>query len=268
MPDTTTLTIVFRGLTVFRKNREESQMEIGILTDDGHVPRISTIQNGVLSKVFDLRRIPAFDNKDSFNWRIQIDGLEPNASIYTNGSIGFNRQTHPDDRDFRWIADLESSEFYGRDLTAELDTSLLFPIVQVPYGEFYTRLKTVHLKRTRGTNPTEDFGCLGGVTGCDIELPVDATAKLIAVDDGSEIFRFKNAPNTIYEFANSPPDVDVHMGMVMAGHQPDHFQHYYDLFRDPNVERFVFSEPNPAPSPDPALCGGANLGDRQGPLRP
>jgi hypothetical protein len=278
MPETSILTIVFRGLLVFHKNAEKNQMEIGILPDEAHILRISTIKNGVLAAVADLRKAPPMDDPSHPIWRLEVDGLtEPNASVYTNGSLGFNRLTHSDERDFRWITDLEGREFYDRVLTSELVSEMLFPVLHIPYGEFYTRLKTPNLRRKKGTGDFGEFGCTAGVSACDISIEKGGAATLVA-DDGTEVFTFKSEPNTIYEFANSPPDIAVHpetdsatpaaeIPVVEHEHpSKDHFQHYYALFKDPKVERFEFEVPDMDPNPDPALCGATSVGRRPEPV--
>src|SRR5688572_462684 len=96
-----TLTIAFQGLMIFHEDKKNNLMEIGILREASHVPRILTIANGVLADVEDLR--PRLGNPAQRRWRVNVTNpVSQGISIYTNGSEQFDRQTHPDDRDFRY----------------------------------------------------------------------------------------------------------------------------------------------------------------------
>ena len=282
MSEVSTLTIVFRGLMIFHKDEENDRMEIGILRVHGHIPRVLTIKNGVLAAV---RVFEEEDLKQPF-WELEVTNpVGLGVSTYTNGSVKFERKTHKDDRDFRWIMDLEARDFYNRDLTKEMNTNKLMPVLHVPHGEFYTRLKSPLLLRKEGPGEFEPFGCVAAVTGCDI--PFDGGGAELKVAGGSTLFTFKNEPNTIYEITNTPPDVvpppeqdgrhvgGPHTEATPATQRktegkdspPDHFQHYYDLFPVIPSPRFEFQPANPTPGPDPALCGKGMLGKRTNPLR-
>ncbi len=99
-------------------------------------------------------------------------------------------------------------------------------------------------------------------------------------ETGEVIFRFRKEPGISYEILNTPPDEGepspgaaaevappdsphVHSG----SEQPpdDHFQFYYKLFLDPDVEKFGFKSAAP-PAPSPARCGWVFLSKRRAPL--
>lgn len=293
-----TFTIVFRGLLVFHlvENRNgQRRFDIGVLPEEGHFLRINTITNCVLAGVFPLeahvRRTQPF-------WRLAVDNpVGGGISIHTSGTQ-FDRLTHPDEKDFRWLTDIEGREFYDRELTEELDTCPLMPILRVYNGIFYTRLKSTQLERRQGNGQFELFGSIAGVVGCDIPI-LGGRVRLMQEDTGVRIFPFKVEPNTIYEFANTPPDIGPHdehraraAAALAAGDRQgeaeperaedaareaaaqsadddvDHFQSYYRLFTNPDPdERFRFQKPGGDPAPDPALCGATGLSRRQVPLR-
>lgn len=280
MSETSTLTIVFRGLMIFHEDRKNNLMEIGFLRTPGHIPRILTITNGVLAGVFDLRNRPELGDLTQRKWRIDVTGPAPlGISLYTDGSKDMHRLTHQDDRDYRWIMDFEGRDFYNKELT-DLKAQELMPVLQVPVGQFYTRLKAPSLLRREDDGPLNPFGAVAAVTGCDIQIN-EGGAKLSVVG-GPTLFTFKrpgeSIGNTIFEINNAPPDVpealngeaphDEHGGLHHGPDHDDHFQNYYALFDEDKIPspRFGFLAPDPSPNPDPALCGKGRVGTREDPL--
>lgn len=203
-----TLTIAFRGLLVFHRMEQkgESWFEIGFLFGEDiphHHPRINIYRNSVLDRIFYLEE---HIDPDYPLWRLVVDNpIGGGVSTYTPGP--FNRKMYPDEKDFRWIMDIESEEFYNEDLTRKLNTRRLLPILRVPHGVFYTRLKSVDLKRFKDGSEEKAFGCAAAVIGCDIPL-LGGGARLMEEDrhNPTPIFRFRPEPNVVYEFANTPPD--------------------------------------------------------------
>lgn len=220
MLQTSTLTIVFRGLLIFRHHREAGRMEIGLLRAADHFPRILTIKNSVMFAV-DLIPPAFLDDAQSPVWELVADDpARPGVDIYTGPSESFDRKTNEDERDFRWIMDLEGQDFYKRDLSEEVQTSKLMPLIHVPQGQFYTRLKSPFLLRQEGDGGLEDFGAVAAVVGCDIE--VNGGGAELRIAGGPTVFTFRNEPNTIYEFTNTPPDVRSSVGTVAPHHHAGH----------------------------------------------
>jgi hypothetical protein len=276
-----TLTIVFRGLMILHEDKQRGRMEIGVLREETlHVPRLLTITNGVLERVLDLRQFR--DPSDPRDWWIEVKNpLMAEIRLRENHSSEFDRikcETDPAfDEDFRWSMDLEGSDFYDRDLTNELpNLDLLFPLIFIDRGEFYTRLKSPVLNRDPSPTP---FGSVAAVIGCEIPYKPEGTdpskPEVIAElkSANGTLFSFKHRPNTIYEITNTPPDVllDAEMGAhhhspaVRKGTDPpdDHFHHYYSLFNPKPDPEFMFSEPDSTPDPEPTLCGVGRLGTRK-----
>ncbi|MCA1577728.1 MAG: hypothetical protein LC794_10255 [Acidobacteria bacterium] len=260
---------------VFRPNAETQRMEVGLLRAANHIPRILTIRNSILFAV-DIIPTELLDSQTP--WELKATNpAESGIRTYLNGGSAFERQTHNDDRDFRWIMDLEGQEFYGRDLSAEMATKKLMPIITVPHGEFYTRLKSPPLSRFTETGEPTPFGAVAAAIGCDIRL--DGGAVDLTSANGEPLFTFASYPNTIYEITNTPPDVFSSVGsgaahhhhgpppLVDGGTDPgSHFQHYYDLFRGEITPRFGLKPIPGSKAPDPALCGSVKLGERTIPL--
>src|SRR5215212_8816493 len=131
-------TIVFRGLMVF--HFMDDVMEIGVLQNgrSGHVPRIITTKNGVISSIFDLRTLDDFGFVR--DWELEVTNpLQETATMYEEGGT-FDRRTHPYPRDFRWITDLEGRDMHDKDLVDDIDTRRIKLVLRVRHGEFYTRL--------------------------------------------------------------------------------------------------------------------------------
>ena len=257
-------TIVFRGLLVF--HFKNGVMEIGVLQNGqlGHVPRIITTKDGVISSIFDLRSRPEFGNVR--NWEIEVTNpLQDKATTFQQGAT-FDRRTHPHARDFRWTTDLEGPDLHNRDLTSDMDTSRIKLVLKVRHGEFYTRLLSEPLvrKKIRPAGADAFYGLTAEVTGCDIAFNL---GQLRLKAGNTEAFKFDGRveDGVIYEFSNAPPDV-----LPDRPHEPGgHFHSYYhDLFRaDPPAVQFdLVPENDSDPAPDPATCGGALVSRRSGDL--
>ncbi len=250
------LTIVFRGLMVShlvsQQNAQSQFLEIGVLPSTGHSLRIHIMDEASEDPV---QIIPLDDIVKSTSRRWHLEVIEPikeGVSLYTNGAADFDRMTHPDEKDYRWIIDLEGKDFYQDGLDGSINTAKFDPILRIPHGTFYTNEKSQQLKRKEGRDEFKNFGSVAADIGCDIQLKGEEV--LLLDEDGREIFRFKKEPGTFYEFVNTPPDHSHH------GHElpfADHFQLYYEIL-PANLERFVFEENSQGskpPGPRPQLCG-------------
>ncbi len=253
-------TIVFRGLMAFHMMNDV--MEIGFLQDgrSGHVPRIITTKDGVISSILDLRTVDDFG--EVRDWEINVTNpLQDKATKFEQGE--FNRPTHPHARDFRWIVDLEGRDLHNRDLTSEIDTRRIPLVLRVPHGEFYTRLLTKPLMRKSVHAPGDDdvfYGMAAEVIGCDIAFNIGklrlkaGNSVVLDLEEGVE-------DGVIYEFSNAPPDVPKENPHPNGGH---FHMYYHELFRAHHPpEQFDFvPEDDSSPAPDPATCGGSYFGKR------
>jgi hypothetical protein len=288
-------TIVFRGLMVLHKHVDT--MEIGFVNalydpseehnedaapahaehrdthaghtghyGDVHIPRILTTKNGVLSSIFDLRNRPELGTVR--NWSLVVtDPIEREARLSIRPGSRFNRaspDTTTDERDFRWITDMEADDLHGRDLSLDINTRQFLFVLYVPHGLFYTRLKSPVLRRRR-LNPTrvDPYGATAAVVGCDIEFHPGGGVKLMSGgEDGSIVFDFDHDEDTVYEISNGPPDVPIEEAISLDA--PGHFHMYYDkLFKNRRHDQFDLLAEDRAPAPDPVLCGVTYLGRRE-----
>jgi hypothetical protein len=257
-----TITIVFRGLLVLNQHHVDRKpsMEIGILEEHHHhVPRIMTFRNGVREQtvLIDMEH-------PSVLWKLVVDDpINTGVTLRQNGP--FNRLTgtgRPDD--FRWIINLENAEFpYGDiDENFELDRNELKHVVQITSGEFYTRLKSPALARSENGNDPVEFGAVAGVMGLDIKVN-SGGARLIGENEDDVIFEFSADANVLYEFANSPADIET---------EPvDHFPHYYEIFKNQPPKKYGFERKplmgaGAETGPNPALCGKIFLSEFDGSL--
>lgn len=280
-----TITIVFRGLMVF--NKQPGAMEIGFIDalykpgnehpehpDHGnganhspvHIPRILTMQNGILSSIFDLRLRGELGNIR--NWELIVTDPVQETAETVEEPGDFDRITHTAERDFRWLSDLEAKDLHNRPLNAELNTRQLLMVLYVRHGQFYTKLRSPVLKRRKLAPPAiDDYGRNAAVVGCDIQVGDAGGVKLMAGGSaGVEVFDFASDANTLYEISNGPPDVPEQAPTPVDS--PGHFHMYYDkLFNARPRDQFdLFRDDDGAPAPDPTLCGAAYLGRRGDPL--
>jgi hypothetical protein len=233
-----------------------------------HIPRILTVTDGLVTGIFDLRTRENELDKIR-NWTIEVtDPNAPSVSVYQVGET-FDRlaDPQPDPRDFRWITDFEAPDLHDRILGRELDTRKMLMVLYVRQGEFYTKMKSVPLRKVRvdGSVPPQPFGSVAEITACDISFQTGEVRLVAGGAGGTVVFPFEAKTNRIYEFTNTPPDVPVE-----GPSEPDenHFHLYYDkLFNRTPPDQFrLESASDPDPAPDPLLCGAGGLGRRDDPL--
>jgi hypothetical protein len=197
-----TVTIAFRGLLCFSEvvSRHRRYFEIGVVASEHHILRINTIKNCVLSSVHVLKN---HINHNHPYWFLTVEKpIFPGVRRYEVGT--FVRTTHSVEQDYRWINVFNEHFTCVED---KVDLGRLSPVLRIPHGTFYTLLKSPFLsKSVDGTS--SEFGSIAAVTGLDIPI-FEGSVKLISETSGNTIFEFTPEPNTIYEFANTPPDVEI-----------------------------------------------------------
>ncbi|HEV7396092.1 MAG TPA: hypothetical protein VGN86_06245 [Pyrinomonadaceae bacterium] len=101
------------------------------------------------------------------------DGSNPRISLYNNGAK-FNRQTHADDQDFRWVLDFEGEEMYKSGVSH--DASGFRSFLRMNAGKFYTQQKSENqLVLVRPTG-RETIGKVAVKIRAEIELAVNDVA--------------------------------------------------------------------------------------------
>ena len=164
-----TVSIAGLGLACINK-RKRNRCEIGILRCDRHKPLldIQKIEYGGDGKAVRSSLVPHSLNLDE---DISIDVIFPdNAGLprCENGVSTFTRREFSrlddtgDDRDFRWVPDLEGPEFHNGKLTIKNDKRLQ-PTIFLSDGILYAREKTDEIFARIVTNGEPAAMALGRV---------------------------------------------------------------------------------------------------------
>ncbi len=112
-----------------------------------------------------------------------ILGRESDAAFYQSGA--FNRELRQgDDKDFRWLLDLEGPDFHNGKFTRTEDK--FSTKLKVKHGTFYTYKHTGHyFKCDRGDYQNKKVGYVPKVMAVDIALQHDDCASLFV--DGNDV---------------------------------------------------------------------------------
>jgi len=226
------LTIIFRGLMALRQDREEHTLGVGILLAPEHEFTMQVLEKspqGVSTYSIPANQLMS-SNGDT--WLAAIADEKSGVTYYQNGVFD-RKKGVGDNRDFRWLIDLEGEEFYGRKLAT--DRRHMGVEVKFSTGEFYTKTTTRPLQRKLGGNTFEYFGRVAQEIATDVFLE-EGDFVLTSQPTGKEILRLQQKPDTTYElvFENAPPPTQ-HLAM-----RANHFQYYYGLFPMPKSQWYEF----------------------------
>jgi hypothetical protein len=169
------VTLTFDGLISMCINRsvEPNRCELGMVHVQDHSRQltITRINRGGVEEA----AYPTFDLNDNSNVVIRTEHpIVPGVSIFRDD--GFNRHAdRGDPEDFRWIMDLQGSEFHGPNLTLDRQRGhVCHPKLVIYDGVFYTHSKTPHryFRHPREGNPVNtgfaDLGKIADKVGADI----------------------------------------------------------------------------------------------------
>jgi hypothetical protein len=276
--DAPTIRVIFRGLMIFHFDVEKLLYEVGVQRAPNHQLRIRVEKrspSGTSEIIVPVEEIGSLDKRI---WTLELTNPGTQGiSTYQNGA--FNRKKGiGDDRDFRWIVDLEGEEFYNNALS--INTALLGPIIRIPTGMFYTMTKTEPLLLKQGDQSFKDFGSIAEDIAADIWLDYGVA---ILKAESTELFRLKKEPHTTYDvIIENTPSSHEHLSST------NHFDYYYNLIDNQKGGRFGFATSKlqsslrimksegrysfapeataPAPSVFPYRCGGIFLSKRKIPL--
>ncbi|MFL6216918.1 MAG: hypothetical protein ACJ74J_23750 [Blastocatellia bacterium] len=282
---TPALRISFAGLMVFHQLSSPRLQEVGILQGvHEHVFSIQLVTTSAGGGTT-TTSIPVQDYIDPkhYIWELKVGTHQPTISQHRPGT--FSRTdplTDPEHAD--WLIDLESHEISPK--TAHplglRHPERLLPVIHIDQGRYHTLTRTCPLEISRnqtGTfGPFRPFGMVGMYMAIDINAGDNEEFVLqVRKSPPQTIFRQRKEPgNTYHVLINNQIQDDP------LPTDPDHFQHYYDLF-DP-MERVQFRVPDPSAckiereefietakpvfrAPYPYKCSGINLSARTGPLR-
>jgi len=232
------LTIIFRGLMALRQDREEHTLGVGILLAPEHEFTMQVLEKspqGVSTYSIPANQLMS-SNGDT--WLAAVADEKSGVTYYQNGVFD-RKKGVGDNRDFRWLIDLEGEEFYGRKLAT--DRQHMGVEVKFSNGEFYAKTTTRPLERRIGDKTFEYFGRVAQEIATDVFLE-GGDFVLTSQASGKEILRLKQKPDTTYElvFDNSPPP------MQHSELGTNHFQYYYEFFPMPKSEWYEFRVIPPA----------------------
>ena len=270
----TTFTLGFRGLMVIHRVEtvQPKYFEIGVVDDPDHFLRINSIKNG---KLAETKSLEEYVNTRHKIWTLEVDNpMGAGVGAYTAGPAELNRKTHPHERDYRWLVELDD---LLPGIENELKTNDFKPVLRVYNGIFFTRVKSPELSKIV-SGASHEFGHLASVVAVDIPM-LAGRVRLMTQGSVEPVVTFEPDENTIYEFANTPCDVPDHGG---GGHHDprdpddddeedpcmnDHFHKYYSLFEHPeNRPSICFRKRSAQPAPDPATCGAVGAGGIKDPF--
>jgi hypothetical protein len=226
------LTIIFRGLMAFRQDREEQTLAVGILPAPEHEFTVQVLEKspqGISTYSIPMNQLMGSKTDTLL---VEVPAQRNGVTYYENGA--FDRKKGAGDiRDYRWLIDLEGTEFYGRKLA--IDRRQMGVQVKFTSGEFYTKTTTRPLERKLGDETFEYFGRVAQEIATDVFLE-EGDFVLTSQTSGTEIFRLKQKPDTTYElvFENAPPPMQ-HPAM-----RSNHFRYYYGFFPMPKSQWYEF----------------------------
>lgn len=163
--------ISFAGLALFCINpNEENRCEVGIIGCERHRPVLD-----IQEMTFDLRSgkpmksslVPHSLSLDEDIW-IKVDRPRTKGVSMYRGGQDFNRlDDRGDERDFRWVVDLEGVEFHQRRLPRKAGErgirSGLRPLIFISDGMLYTENRTDEKVALVSSNPGQQPKALGRV---------------------------------------------------------------------------------------------------------
>ena len=243
-PASNTVTVSFAGMMVFHREASGPGYEVGIVIPDVAKEHVfAVLQDGI------ARQLPT-----GGRWRLSIMNLQTIPEHISPVELGHPKGgkpvRKPDDvkgqRDFSWIADLESPEFHGKELTLK-KSGLLRPIIHLPNIPLYTLNKSMDLKRGQGGGEMTPFGFVAENMAMNIELHPGEELVLTDEDTHTPVFSLP------YVLGQAPSAVRIE-NVRHPNAQASDFKMYYDLFSNvSDGEKFDFDENskdapyNPAP---------------------
>lgn len=196
LPPNETIKIFFHGLLSFSNyvgnDEKENRCEIGVHN--------SSESHNLEIKIYDLtlpyneKPVHCYNPtntkeiKDSI-FTLEVPGITPSVSYFQPN--GFNRQENQgDERDFRWIVDLESSEFYNQELVKIPE--IIKPRFHIKNGIFYTlyKSKSKYRRVISGQDNGTELGSIAYYIGANIYLDADHPA-ILKIDEEILLDPFK-----------------------------------------------------------------------------
>lgn len=253
MNQSPTVTLVFSGLYLFAFGKDKQFCQAGIMEADRHCLKVKIVttatKTGSSSQMeFEIPEGDVF---------FEIPGRTPGIGTYATGA--FDRTASHDNKDFRWVLDLEGAELHNRKLSTKANA--IKRTITISNGLFYNH-EGRPVRITATASQTRDVEIARKI-GCAVYLGEDEAAVLRYGPNSSFSIKLSNAPNVRYEIfldnicpeTTPPGDGD--------------FERYYDVVEVPADEQFkVKLSPTAPPSPgDPrSPCDPVFMGISEAPL--
>lgn len=228
-----TATIIFRGLMAFHPDPARQYVEIGILRVPEHEFRIRVRENSSNGVSIFTLPLAQLGSPQHDLWFLEFAAANGQGVRFYQ-SEPFDRNSGVgDEKDFRWLIDLEGKEFYDRHLATKSEQPAL--VLRMSGGDFYTKKRTLPLMRKKGDGRFQYFGRVADELATDISLD-EGDIVLRSEKAGREILRLTARPETTYEITIENAFVgDHHMSSSL-----NHFRYYYGLVTEPQAEWYEF----------------------------
>jgi hypothetical protein len=242
--DNPTITLILKGLFILAFEEENKFCQAAVMRAEGHCLKINTNTNETSQLIFPQPTLEIPDGDIYF----QVTGRESGVSIYEQPGP-FDRNTAQDRRDFRWIVDLEGSEFYSRSLPFK--AGAIKRSIFINNGLFYTYsarpvLIISPLSGQRHARVAEQIGC-------DIYLDDQEEAVIRYGPDLAPSIRLRKMDGVSYTITLENICEEPHE----ATPNNSDFAFYYDVIDVPMSAQFmVTSQTADARNPcDPITVG-------------
>ncbi len=251
-----TVKLVLHGLMISKYNREQGRYELGLLSgapDHNFSISLGEPPNEVFIPIKD------FLKPNTLIWELRTSDAEgkpsiPSISLYNYDSEdNFNRRSASvaDDRDFRFILNLNADEMYGDEKLA-MHADTLFPVIYIYNGTVYTEPPlTPFLEMKKGDDSYLPFGYMAEKMALEVTIKEGESLSLKVQGTEQEILTFEYVEGqevTAY-IKNLPPahasGAMMNMAQPADSDMPTHFQNYYLLVQKPRMERFEFRNSKP-----------------------
>ncbi|HKX29008.1 MAG TPA: hypothetical protein VJ302_15030 [Blastocatellia bacterium] len=224
--DSPTVTVLFKGLLLFAFDQDNRFCQAGIINADRHSLKITVNSNSsslVLPNGSSFE-VPAGDVL------FEVPG-RPRA-VGTFEASYFDRDGGGDPKDFRWVIDMEGSEFH--DCQVPFNTGQLERNIFILNGDFYTHAtELVTLKKPAPNKPRSPYK-VARTIGCRVHLKDGEEAILRYGDYSADPIRLKNEPGVKHEIVIENLCFENGGGSTL----PDSdFQFYYRVIALPECEQ-------------------------------
>lgn len=230
---TSTSTVIFRGLMILHPDPSHEYLDARIVNATDHEFRIQVRENSPNGVSIVTVPLPQLKRPANEVWSLKFGtSASEGFRLYQNGTFNRNRDIG-DEKDFRWLIDLEGKEFYDRRLVTRSDQDDI--VLRISSGEFYTKKRTLPMMRRKGDGRFQYFGAAADEIATDISLG-KGDLVLRSEKTGLEILRITAKPETTYEIVIENVFVgDHHMAASL-----NHFRYYYGLLPEPKSEWYEF----------------------------